>query len=418
MAVFNGKKKLLVLDTSYTLEMIRERELEQSLASRECGGYFDHVWGVHPFADIPEKKKLNYDGFKLSIVEFSKNQTVIEGLSAYFSVLRHCFPLNFFVSQIRFAGYLIGLVRRERISIVISTDPHFCGLFGLLLKLFTGIPLVVWVCVNYDDVFNATGIPALPRLFRWRWVEKIVEKTVLRGANLVAGGNQNNLEFALNNGATPSKSTVFPVGKLIHGQHLIEPNLIDNDELFVTSQKSHHFIYVGRLVEIKHPDDVLRAFSVIDSNVPTCVFIMAGDRPMRTNLEKTARDMGVHDRVYFLGNISQKRLANLLAGCFAALSPLTGRSLIEGALAGLPIVAYDRDWQGDFVGKSGAGVVVPFRDWQKMGEAAVHLLRHPEDAKRMGEASRMKGLQTCDTEKIYEHEIRELEKLFDKKQCK
>lgn len=408
------KPRLLFLDTAYTLKMVRERELEQEFASRECGGYFDHVWGVHPIADIPEKRKLNYDGFKLSTVEFSKNQTVIEGSSAYYSVIRHCFPLNFFVSQIRFAGYLIGLVKRERIAIALSTDPYLCGLVGLLIKLFTGTPLVIWVVAHYDDTFNATGIPAMPRLFRWRWVEKIVERIVLRGADLVAGGNQNNLDFALNNGATSSRSTIFPTGKVIHRQHLVEPRLRDEDELFTTSQKSYHFIYVGRLIEAKHPDDVLRAFSVIDRSVPNCALIMAGDGSMRAHLEKMAREMDVHDKVHFLGSISQKRLASLLAGCFAVLSPLTGRSLIEGALAGLPIVAYDRDWQGDFVGKSGAGVIVPFRDWQKIGEAAVHLVRHPEDAKRMGEASRRKGLEICDLEKIYEHERREFDKLLER----
>ena len=95
-----GKKpRALFLDMAYTLKLCKERELEQEFASRSCGGYFGHVWGVHPIADIPEKRKLNYDGFKLSVVEFSRDQTIIEGLSAYFSVLKYCFPLNFFVKK-------------------------------------------------------------------------------------------------------------------------------------------------------------------------------------------------------------------------------------------------------------------------------------------------------------------------------
>lgn len=415
MKCFKGageKPRMLFLDTAYTLKICGERELEQEFISRECGGYFDHVWGVHPIADIPEKRKLNYEGFKLSVSDFSEHQTVIEGLSAYYSVLRYCFPFNFLVSQIRFTYYLIDLVKRERISIVISTDPYFCGLIGLLIKLFTRIPMVVWIVANYDDAFKATGTPAMPRLFRWRWIEKIIERFVLRGADLIAGGNQDNLEFALRNGARPDRSTVFPVGKLMHRQHLIGPNLRDPDELFIASQKKHYFIYVGRLIEVKHPDDVLQAFSVIDRNVPNCGLIMAGDGLMRDALKKMAREIGVHDKVIFLGNISQKRLTSLLAGCFAALSPLTGRSLVECALAGLPIVAYDRDWQRDFLGESGAGVVVPFRDWQKMGEAAVHLLCHPEDAMRMGEAALRKGLEFCDLDKIYEHERKEFDKLL------
>lgn len=406
------KPRILCIDMAYTLKVIKERDQEQVFIARECGGYFDHVWAAHPIADIPEKRKLDFDGFKLSITEFSRDQTVIEGASAYYSAFKYCFPINFFVSQVRFVVYLIGLVNRERISIVFCTDPYFGGLIGLLLKLFTGTSLVIWIVANFDDLYQETGALAFPRIFRRRWIEKFVEKIVLRRADLVAGGNQNALEFALNNGATSKKSTIFPVGRLIYRQHMVEPELRDVDEFFITRQEVRHFIYVGRMLELKHPDDVLRAFSLINQNVPNCALIMAGDGPMRGDLEKLAHELGVCDKVHFLGYISQRRLAKLLAGCFAVLSPITGGSLVEGALAGLPIVAYNRDWQPDFVGKSGAGVIVPFRDWQQMGEAAVHLLRHPEEAMRMGSAARRKGLETCDLEKIYGHERCEFDKLL------
>ncbi len=406
------KPRILYIDMAYTLKMVKERELEQEFSSRDCGGYFEHVWGVHPIADVPEKRKLNYEGFKLFQVEFSNNQTVIEGSSAYYSFLKYIFPLNFLVSQIRFIVYLISLVRRENISIVMCSDPYFSGLIGLMIKLFTPARLVIWVVANYDDIYKATGTPALPRIFRWRWVEKIVGRIVFRRTDLVAGGNQNNLEFALNNGARPNKTTVFPVGKLIHRQHQLEPGLRDGDELFSTSKATYHFIYVGRLADLKHPDDVLRAFGEIDKHAPNCALIMAGDGPMRADLEKMALEMNIHDKVHFLGNIDQMRLANILAGCFAVLSPLTGRSLIEGALAGLPIVAYDRDWQLDFITRTGAGVIVPFRDWQKMAETAVHLIHNPEEARRIGESSRRAGLEACDTERLYAHERNEFAKLI------
>ena len=410
---YDGQKpRILYIDMAYTIKIVRERGLEQEFTSRECGGYFDHVWGVHPIADVPDKKKPKYEGFKLSQVEFSENQTIVEGLSVYYSFLRFFFPLNFLVSQIRFIIYLIRLVRRERISIVFSSEPHFSALLGLIVKIFTKARFVIWVVANSDDIFEATGMPAMPRLFRKRWIEKMFERRVFRGADLVAGGNQNNLEFALNNGAKLNKSTVFPVGKLIHKQHLLEPGLRDKDELIITSKALYHFIYIGRMADLKFPDDVLHAFAVICKAVPDCALIMAGDGPMKADLEKMAREMEIQDKVHFLGNINQVRLANLLAGCFAVLSPLTGRSLIEAALASLPIVAYERDWQVDFISRTSAGVIVPFRDWQKMGETAVYLIQHPGEAKRMAASSRLAGLEACDNEKLYAHERIEFNKLL------
>ena len=45
-------RKLLVLETDYSLEGIRQREIEHSILCRDLGGYFAHVWSVHPFATL------------------------------------------------------------------------------------------------------------------------------------------------------------------------------------------------------------------------------------------------------------------------------------------------------------------------------------------------------------------------------
>ena len=406
------KPKILYLDTAYTLKMLTERGLEQEFLSRECGGYFEHVWGIHPFADVPEKRALKYEGFKFETVKFSDNQTCIEGLSVYYSFLKHFYSLNFLVSQIRFLRFLIALVRKEQIDIIMAVDPYYNGLIGLFLKVFTKAKLAIWVCANSDEVYKSTGVIAMPRLFKRRWVEKIIEKIVFKKADLVAGGNQNNLEFALNNGAQVNKSTVFPVGKLIHRQHVKKLEFRDKDVLFNSLKAKFIFIYVGRLIDIKFPNDVLYAFSEINKIEADSALILAGDGVLKGELEKISLELNIQDKVHFVGNVNQLRLANLLAGCFSVLSPLTGRSLIESALAGLPIVAYDRDWQLDFVEKTGGGIIVPFRNWKKMADKAVYLIQNPIEAKKYGAAARAAGLEICDLEKLYGHEKNEFNKLL------
>ncbi len=410
--VKNNKPSIMYLDMAYTLNMVKERGLDQEYLSRECGGYFKHVWGVHPVADIPENKELTYEGFKVLKEAYSENQTIIEGSSAYYAIFKYFFPLNFIISQIRFVLYLISLVKRENISIILSTDPHFAGLIGLFIKIFTKAKLVIWVVAHNDDIFKSTGQIANPRLFRKRWVEKLVERLVFRNSDLVAGANQNNLDFALNNGAKINKATIFPNGKLINKKHQLDSSLREFDELFITFPAKYYFIYIGRMIDIKFPDDVLSAFSLINNMNSNSALIMAGDGVMMTELKKTALELGISEKVHFLGNLSQSKLASLLAGCFAVLSPLTGRSLIESALAGLPIVAYDRDWQLDFVEKTGAGIIVPFRDWKKMAEVSIYLINNPDEAKKHGRAARAAGLEICDLEKLYGHEKAEYEKLL------
>lgn len=393
----------MYLDMAYTLATVRERDLSQEFLSRDCGGFFEHVWGVHPIADIPQNVPLALKGFHPVVAAFRNNQTVIEGSSAYYPVLRRCYPLNFVVSQIRFLLYLAALIRREKISVVVSTDPYLCGLYGLLLKYLTGTPLVVWVVANYGDVASSNGKAIMPRLFRTRWVERQIERTVFRCADLVAGGNRDNLEFALRHGAKTEKSTVFPVGKLIHPSHRVEPKRRALDAA-VSRSDGIFFVYVGRLLETKFPDDVIKAFSAARAYGADSHLVMVGDGPMRPELEKLAADLGIADRVRFTGSVSQQRLSEILAGCLAALSPLTGRALIEVALAGLPVVVYDRDWQKEFVDRSSGGHVVPFRDWHKMGECAARLAADRDAARALGENARRAALGMCDLSDLYRHE--------------
>ena len=131
------KPRIMYIDMAYTLKMVRERELEQEFSSRDCGGYFEYVWGVHPMADVPEKRIPDYKGFKVSETRFSENQTIIEGSSAYYPGLKGLFPLNFLLSQVRFTRYLIHLVKKEDISIILCTEPYFSGLIGLFSRFFT-----------------------------------------------------------------------------------------------------------------------------------------------------------------------------------------------------------------------------------------------------------------------------------------
>jgi glycosyltransferase involved in cell wall biosynthesis len=407
------KPRLLFIDSAYTLKMVYDRALQQEFLSRNCGGYFEHVWGVHPFADIPEKRQPPLRGFEVEVTEFSEDQTIIEGLSAYYRVLRRVFPLNFVLSQLRFLAHIAALVRRENISIVLSSDPYFSGLLALGVKLLTRRPVVIWVIANYDDIYSATGKPALPRMLRWRWLEKRIERFVLRTADLVAGGNQDNLDFALRNGARPEHSTVFAVGKLIHKQHVLEPGSRPAPAGFDPAGVIP-FVFVGRLVEVKHVDDLLRAFDLIRRRVPNAKLLIAGDGPLRPNLEAMAKEMDLSDHVRFLGNLDQESLANLLASCFAALSPLTGRSLIEVTLAGLPVVAYDRDWQRAYLEPANAGIVVPFRDWSAMADAAVRLVERPDEAKAMSHAARQLGLKTCDLRALFAHEQRHYDALLSR----
>jgi glycosyltransferase involved in cell wall biosynthesis len=120
-------------------------------------------------------------------------------------------------------------------------------------------------------------------------------------------------------------------------------------------------LFAGSLTPRKAPDLVVRA--LLEAPDTKCVF--AGDGPMRRRLEHLATELGVEERVAFLGAVPPARLAALYTGAdllvlptFAEASPLVafeamacGTPVLSTRVAGLP--EFVRDWQTGFLVKPG-----------------------------------------------------------------
>lgn len=404
------RKNILYLDTAYTISIIQTRELHQYLKSKKCGDYFDNAWVVHPFSDIPNKTEPKLEGFKVEVYNFEDGIVFIEGQSVYYKYLEKFPKLNFVISQIKLILYLRKLIFKNNISIIQTEEPYFNGLVALILKITTGRPIIVSIVANYDEIYRATGICAFPRIFKFRIIEKIIERPVLYLANLIFCVNENNQQYAVKNGGAKDKCQVVSFGRFMDRRHQIESKFREVDHGF--SLNIIYLVYVGRMIELKHPDDVIRSFSIVVGKYPESILIMAGDGMMRPKLEELAKKLNIFDKVLFLGNISQTKLFSILPICSVYLSPLTGGALIEAALASLPIVAYDRDWQKDFIGENERGILVDFKDWQSMGDAAIKLIEQPDFAARIGEAAREKALYLTDLSEIYKSQTEKIEKVI------
>lgn len=66
-----------------------------------------------------------------------------------------------------------------------------------------------------------------------------------------------------------------------------------------------------------------------------------------------------------------------------------GITLIEGALAVTPLVAYRHDWHPDLVGEDERGLLVPFRDVKAFGHAIAAVVGDPQ-------AARQRAVRACE----------------------
>ena len=316
------------------------------------------------------------------------------------------FPrLNFLLAQAGLIVRLLRLVRSEGISIVRVSDPYYPGLFGLLLARLSRTLLVVRVNANQDFMYETTGEVAYPRVIPWRGLEKVVARLVFRRGDLIVGGNENNRQFALANGAPPERSALFRAGTWVdpihfrtepHERPSIRSELDIGDRPFV--------ILVARLEPLKHPEDIVHVLAAAKARHPELVAVFAGEGRLRGELEELARKLGVADDVRFVGNRNQEWVAAALTEAAVVLSPVTGRSLVEACLSGTPVVAYDAEWQSELVSTGETGVLVPYRDTEKMAEATCDLLDDPALAARLGDRARIVTLEMMDPERLTEHE--------------
>ena len=152
-------------------------------------------------------------------------------------------------------------------------------------------------------------------------------------------------------------------------------------------------IAVGRLVEKKGFADLIAAIALIEAEL-----LLVGDGPLRAELERSARDLGVADRVTMLGAVEHERVRELLEGADVLAMPCVIASdgdrdsmpvVVKEAMAlELPVVATREVGLPELV-RHPFGRLVPAHDPRALAAALSELLaldRHERE--RLGRAAR------------------------------
>jgi glycosyltransferase involved in cell wall biosynthesis len=379
-------RHLLVLDCSYSLAVMRARQMEHVVLSRDLDGWFDHVWTVHPLVGAsPDDPPETGEG-PVAVSQLAGRHTMVEGKVARFAALKALPLTNFVLAQAALLAHLSRLVRRTRFSAVTIADPYYLGVLGRVLARFARAPLVLAVNANHDSLYELTGSLAYPRLLRRRSVERRIARRVMPRLDMVLVGSEDNAEFAIANGADPRRVARIERGASIHPLHLADLGERANVADEVGGRP--YAICVSRLEPAKHVEDVLEVMAEVRRTDPSLRLVLVGDGSLRPRLEAQARELGVADQVLFAGTREQPWLAGALRDAEIVLAPIAGRALLEAALSGTPIVAYDYEWQGELIRHGETGLLVPYRDHAAMAAAVLALRADPERAQAIGGRAR------------------------------
>jgi len=146
-------------------------------------------------------------------------------------------------------------------------------------------------------------------------------------------------------------------------------------------------LFCAKLQPWKGPMDLLEAFA--RANVENSYLVYAGDGPSRSSLESRATELGVADRVRFLGFLNQSQLpsAYRAADLFVLPSLFEPFGLVvnEAMLCGLPVVVSDRvGARFDLVRPNETGKVFPAGDIDGLAATLREILPDAAMRKQMG----------------------------------
>ena len=166
------------------------------------------------------------------------------------------------------------------------------GLVALLLKKIHSIPYVLY---TYGS--EITGQPG--------FIRSNLAKSIIRNAYLITTMSKFTERAILNYGI-PEDKVRFLVG--------VEVDRFATKKDEQATKKKYNIngspilLTVARLVEHKGIDTVIKALSEMIKIFPELLYLIIGEGPYRSNLEKLSRELKVEKNVKFLGNIPHEKL--------------------------------------------------------------------------------------------------------------
>jgi glycosyltransferase involved in cell wall biosynthesis len=149
-------------------------------------------------------------------------------------------------------------------------------------------------------------------------------------------------------------------------------------------------LFVGRLDEEKHIDDLLRAMSLLRTEIPTRLEIV-GEGSRRAAFEQLAAELGIEERVHFAGFVDDDDLIDAYARadvfCMPSIAELQSLATMEAMSAGTPVVLANAMALPHLVESGQNGWLYPPRDVHALARAIDDIVSDRAAIDRMGAAS-------------------------------
>lgn len=160
------------------------------------------------------------------------------------------------------------------------------------------------------------------------------------------------------------------------------------------AERPVRFLNLALMTEKKGQFDLLQAFSELIKDGCLAELWLAGDGPIRSKLEQTARSAGIADRVHFLGLVVPENVPELLADAdvmvVSSHYETFGVVAAEALMAGVPVVA-TRSGGPECIVEEEDGLLVPPKQPAELRAAMQYLAKKLESYDPVTIAQRAKS---------------------------
>jgi glycosyltransferase involved in cell wall biosynthesis len=276
---------------------------------------------------------------------------------------------------------------------IVHTHNALHGLAGRIVARLAGVPVVVqtvhsWYYLDSSNPFRAG-------LYR------LLERLGAQLSDLVFFLNPDDIRQAQQCGLVPAAKCRLvgngvDVAKFSRSLKAVERAAVRaslglaDDAVVVTM--------VARLEPPKDHDTFLRGFAQVLAREPRARALLVGYGLRRRQVEAQIRQLGLQNQVRLLG-YREDVAAILKASDLMVLTTAReglARSLVEGMLAGLPVVTSDVVGARAVVQPDVTGLLVPPGSAAALTRALIGLIDNPDQAGRLGQAARQFALEHLD----------------------
>lgn len=291
-----------------------------------------------------------------------------------------------FMKSLRFAIFYTPraarCVRRVKLDIIHTQTEFSLGLFGKLMALTLGIPVVHTYHTLYKDYTHYVTKGHFMKVSQE--MVRLLSRTFCNDSRLVIAPTEK-VSTLLKEYGVKRPIRVIPSGLRLSRFTQVADDPEARGQMRAAlgiAADTPLLVYVGRLAKEKSIDMLLSAMPAIRRQLPAARLLIVGDGPDRASLEDQAQQAGLGDAVLFAGSRPWKDIP----ACYctgdvfvsASATETQGLTVIEAMAAGVPVVVRDDQSFRSMVVPGTSGLL--FNTVEELASQVVEVLRTPETA--------------------------------------